>query len=158
MSGEQRGIKYMKEQLEELKKIITTEVKVRLVECDPYGVANHANYFVWFELGRFDYAKSMGYALTSLAADEEVIYITLRTKCKYIKSAHFEDELLIRTRLSRIPIMYAKYCFEQELYDKRTGNLLAKCQTENAAVDKDKQSILKIWDDESLMRLKKDEE
>ena len=148
----------MKEQLEEFNKVITTEVKVRLGECDPYGVANHANYFVWFEMGRFDYAKSSGYNLNSMAADEDVIYITLHTKCRYIKSAHFEDELLIRTRISKVPVMYARYCFEQELYDKKTGILLAKCQTENAAVDRKKQTVLKVWDDEALMRLKNDEE
>ncbi|AEY67073.1 MULTISPECIES: acyl-CoA thioesterase [Eubacteriales] len=134
--------------------LVETEIKVRLVECDPYEIAHNSSYFVWFEMGRFDYAEANGYKLTSMAADEETVYITLHTKCKYIKSCRFKDELVVKTRITKPPFIFAKYNFEQKLYNKNTGELIAKCWTENAAVSKSKKCVLRVSEDNALVSLK----
>lgn len=146
----------MKNKFNNLKKAVYTEVKVRLSECDPYGIANNANYFIWFEMGRFTYAKESGYKITSMDATDSVIYITLSTKCNYLKPAHFDDTLLVKTKLAKLPILYAKFAFEQELIDKETHTVLAKCITENAAVSRDTHTVLRLNDDKALIAVKKD--
>lgn len=134
--------------------VVETNVKVRLNECDPYEIAHNSNYFVWFEMGRFDYAEANEYNLKNMSADEEIVYITLHTKCKFIKSCKFNDELIIKTRILKPPCMYAKYSFEQKMYHKYSGELIAKCWTENAAINKSKQCIIKVSEDNALLKLK----
>lgn len=135
------------------RKMISTRVSltVRLSECDPYGIAHHSNYFVWFEIGRFDYAKKNGYCIPSAEYCGDVAYMTLSTKCKYIKSVTFNDEIEIRTQMNlRMPILYAQFAFHQEMYNKRTGRLVAKCDTVNAAISKVEGRILLINEDKIL--------
>ena len=37
-----------------------SEVRVRYAETDQMGVAYHANYLVWCEVGRTDYIRALG--------------------------------------------------------------------------------------------------
>ncbi len=139
--------------LEAFNKMVETEIKVRLTECDPYEIAHNSSYFVWFEMGRFQYAEDSGYQLPDMAANDDVVYITLHTKCKYIKSCKFNDELIVQTRIRKPPILFAKYNFEQKIINKKTGELIAKCWTENAAVSKSRKSVLRLKEDSSLLEL-----
>ncbi|QHE52313.1 thioesterase family protein [Pontibacillus sp. HMF3514] len=41
--------------------ITTSEVKVRYAETDQMGVVYHANYFVWFEIGRTEFIEDLGF-------------------------------------------------------------------------------------------------
>lgn len=36
-------------------------VRVRYAETDQMGVAHHANYFVWFEVGRSEFCRQRGF-------------------------------------------------------------------------------------------------
>jgi acyl-CoA thioester hydrolase len=38
-----------------------TRIDVRYVETDQMGVVHHSNYLVWFELGRTEFIKEMGF-------------------------------------------------------------------------------------------------
>ncbi|KGP73481.1 acyl-CoA thioesterase [Pontibacillus yanchengensis] len=42
-------------------KVNETEVKVRYQETDQMGVVYHANYFVWFEIGRTAFIEDLGF-------------------------------------------------------------------------------------------------
>ena len=39
-----------------------TEIRVRYAETDKMGIVHHANYLVWFELGRSDFCRSRGFS------------------------------------------------------------------------------------------------
>ncbi|HIU26420.1 MAG TPA: acyl-CoA thioesterase [Candidatus Copromorpha excrementigallinarum] len=132
---------------------VETDIKVRLCECDPYEIAHNSSYFVWFEMGRFQYAEENGYALPDMAANDDVVYITLHTRCKYIKSCKFNDEITVRTWIRKPPLLFAKYNFEQKIFNKKTGELIARCWTENAAVSKSEKRVLRIYEDESILKV-----
>jgi acyl-CoA thioester hydrolase len=42
------------------KRVVETSLRVRYAETDAMGVVYHANYFVWFEVGRGDYFRAFG--------------------------------------------------------------------------------------------------
>ena len=42
------------------KRIVETTLRVRYAETDAMGVVYHANYFVWFEVGRGDWFRTFG--------------------------------------------------------------------------------------------------
>jgi acyl-CoA thioester hydrolase len=68
-------------------------VRVRYAETDQMGVVYHANYFVWFEVGRVEFIA--------------VVEATARYKVP----ARYDEELLVRTSLSGVrgPIIRFKY-------------------------------------------------
>ena len=140
--------------MERLKRVVDTVIKVRLVECDPYNIVHNSNYFVWFELGRLDYAKKFGYNIKNIR-DDHVVYMTLGIKCKFLKAAHFDDELIIKTMINKIPIIYAKYSFEQKLYHMKTGELLAVAHSQNVAIDRERKTVLRLEEDERYSKMEK---
>lgn len=44
-----------------MKKIVKTSIKVRYQETDQMGVVYHANYLVWFEIGRTAFIEALGF-------------------------------------------------------------------------------------------------
>jgi len=42
------------------KRIVETALRVRYAETDAMGIVYHANYIVWFEVGRGEYMRQMG--------------------------------------------------------------------------------------------------
>jgi acyl-CoA thioester hydrolase len=42
------------------KRVVETELRVRYAETDTMGVVYHANYLVWFEVGRGEFFRALG--------------------------------------------------------------------------------------------------
>ena len=42
------------------KRVVETTLRVRYAETDAMGIVYHANYIVWFEVGRGEYMRQMG--------------------------------------------------------------------------------------------------
>ena len=45
---------------------VAAEVRVRYADTDRMGVAYYANYLVWFEVGRNEYMRAVGYPYARL--------------------------------------------------------------------------------------------
>ena len=56
--------------------MVLVEEQVRFAETDAMGVAHHANYFRWFEVGRVAYLREAGISLYELMEENIVFPIT----------------------------------------------------------------------------------
>lgn len=74
----------------------TSRVRVRYAETDQMGVAYHANYFVWFEVGRTDWLRDAGLTYRQLEADGLFLPVT-EARCEFKASARYDDDLEIHT-------------------------------------------------------------
>jgi acyl-CoA thioester hydrolase len=108
-------------------------VRVRYEETDQMGVAYHGNYYTWFEVGRNSFFRSLGYTYAKLE-EEGVIMPVIESSCTYKVAAKYDDELLIRTKISQIKGVRLE--FEYEIIRKIDDKLLAKGKTLHAFVDK----------------------
>ncbi|MEE0956514.1 MAG: thioesterase family protein [Ruminococcus sp.] len=76
-------------------------VTVRYAETDKMGIAHHADYPVWFEIGRTDFIRLFDISYTQL--EEAGVMIPLRNlNCHYILPAKYEDRLIVRTWCTNI--------------------------------------------------------
>lgn len=76
-------------------------VTVRYAETDRMGIAHHASYPVWFEIGRTDYIRLFDISYTQL--EDAGVMIPLRNlHCHYILPAQYEDRLVVRTWCTNI--------------------------------------------------------
>ena len=75
-------------------KSITVTQRVRYAETDAMGIVHHANYFLWFEVGRVEALRQLGYPYTRL--EHEGLGLPLKeVGCRYTRAAKFDDLLHI---------------------------------------------------------------
>jgi acyl-CoA thioester hydrolase len=79
-----------------------TRVRVRYAETDQMGVVYHANYLVWFEVGRVEFIRQMGLNYRSMERDENAMIAVVEATARYKAPARYDDELIVRTTLAGV--------------------------------------------------------
>lgn len=106
---------------------------MRYAETDQMGVVYHANYFVWFEMGRVELLRDLGHSYRSLE-DSGFQLPVIRAECQYRRPALYDDELEVRTT-GRM-ISPARVAFTYELVRVADGELLATAGTEHVPLNR----------------------
>jgi len=73
-----------------------TRVRVRYAETDQMGVVYHANYLVWFEVGRVELMREMGVTYRKMEEEGAMIPV-VEVTARYMASARYDDVLIVRT-------------------------------------------------------------
>jgi acyl-CoA thioester hydrolase len=74
---------------------IVTELRVRYAETDQMGVVYYANYLVWFELGRVEFMRSLGFDYKQMEVEDGCILPVVEANCRYRAPARYDDVILI---------------------------------------------------------------
>ena len=90
---------------------VTSRVRVRYAETDQMGVVYHANYFVWFEVGRTDLLRGSGWTYREMEA-EGVSLPVIEAHCKYRLAARYDDDLEIRTTGALVSPVRVAFSYE----------------------------------------------
>jgi acyl-CoA thioester hydrolase len=114
--------------------IFETTVRVRYAETDQMSVAHHSNHFVWFEVGRIDMLRQLGFSYVEMEEDGMNLPV-VEVKCRYKHPARYDDEITIRTRLAQIRASVLR--FQYELVRQSDGRLLAEGETVHVVVGRD---------------------
>ncbi len=113
-----------------------TEVRVRYAETDKMGIVHHANYYVWFELGRSDFCRARGFSYLEMEENDNLLMVVAESQCRYISPAHYEDLLTIKTAIEEI--RSRSLTFVYEVFRASDAILLAKGVTKHLMTDHDK--------------------
>ncbi len=112
----------------------TSLVRVRYADTDKMGVAYHANYFVWFEVGRTDLLRTLGWSYREMEASG-VILPVIEAQCRYRQSSHYDDELEVRTE-GRL-VSPVRLAFDYEVVRVADAVTTAVGRTVHAALGED---------------------
>ncbi len=112
-------------------KKVETKVRVRYKETDQMGVAYHANYFVWFEVGRTEMLRELELPYREFEKSNLFLPV-LKAYCEYKQPARYDDELTIITRLESL--QNVRLIFNYEI--RREKEHLVTGYTEHAFVNK----------------------
>lgn len=107
-------------------------VRVRYAETDQMGVVYHANYLVWFEVGRTDLLRSFGWTYRDMEATGVRLPV-LEAHCEYRRPARYDDELEIHTHGRLLSPVRLEFTYEVRL--KEDQRVVATGYTRHAAVD-----------------------
>jgi len=112
-----------------------TRVRVRYAETDQMGVVYHANYLIWFEVGRVEFIRQTGMDYKSMETEEGAMIAVVEATARYIAPARYDDELLVRTTLGGIrgPIIRFKYA----IFRAEDSTLLCEGETVHIVVGRD---------------------
>jgi acyl-CoA thioester hydrolase len=108
------------------------QVRVRYAETDRMGLLHHANYVVYFEMGRTELLRQRGVSYREME-DSGHLLVIVEVGCKFKKPAYYDDLLTIRTTVSRVT--HVKVVHQYQVL--RDGALLAEGHSTLACVDRD---------------------
>lgn len=98
-----------------------TNVRVRYAETDQMNVVYHGNYAQYFEVGRVEAIRQLGLSYKDLETSG-IIMPVIEWTAKFVRPAHYDDLLTVRTTLKEMPVNY-RIEFLQEVYSEK-GKLL----------------------------------
>jgi len=75
------------------------------------GVVNNVRYFEYFEAGRNDFLRKLGYPYTELEK-ENIGLPVIEAYAKFISSVKYDDVILINTLLHQVPTVRFKIEYE----------------------------------------------
>lgn len=114
-----------------------SEIRVRYAETDAMGVAHHATYPVWFEVGRTDLMHALG--LPYAEVESRGYYLMLSgLNVEYRRAARYDDHLTLITRAASVRSRTLTFTYEvRRASADAEGELLATGETRHIATDKD---------------------
>ncbi|MBK9317122.1 MAG: acyl-CoA thioesterase [Acidobacteria bacterium] len=112
-----------------------TRIRVRYAETDQAGVVYHANYLVWFEVGRVELCRDHGFNYRDMEKQSDAILPVIDLKVTYRSPALYDDVILIRTRLKFLRTRSVSFIYE--VYRDTDMTLLAEGETYHVVVNKE---------------------
>lgn len=110
-----------------------TRLRVRYAETDQMGVVYHSNHFIWFEVGRVELLRQLGFSYRDMESQDNCFIAVAEAKCRYRGPVRYDDEVLVRTRL--LNVRESVIHFGYELRHAEDGKLLAEGETTHIVTD-----------------------
>lgn len=110
-----------------------TRIRVRYSETDKMGVVYHANYLVWFEIGRTEYCRARGFSYREMEEQDEAFLVVAESYCRYKSPAFYDDEIVVRTRINEMRKRSLRFGYE--IYRLGDGRILAEGETTHVVTD-----------------------
>jgi acyl-CoA thioester hydrolase len=108
-------------------------LRVRYQETDKMGVVYYGNFFTWFELGRTEFLREMGFRYRDVEETDGCMIVVVEATCRYRSPARYDDELLIRTRLKSLKGPIIRFSYEIVRADNEAA--VAEGETTHLACD-----------------------
>jgi acyl-CoA thioester hydrolase len=122
-----------------------TEVRVRYAETDQMGIVHHANFLIWFELGRSDLCRARGFSYREMEEKDDAMMVVAESYCRYKSPAFYDDALTVRTNIGEIKSRSVRFIYE--IFRSSDQLLLAEGETLHIVTNKNKKvrSLPKIY-------------
>ena len=110
-----------------------TKLRVRYAETDKMGVVYHSNFVIWFEVGRVELLRQLGFEYKSMEKEDNCHIPVVDLRVRYKAPALYDDEIVVRTRLAnaRTALLHFTY----EVTRANDGTMLATGETTHIIVD-----------------------
>jgi acyl-CoA thioester hydrolase len=117
--------------------ISESRVRVRYAETDQMGVVYHANYLVWFEVGRVDFIRALGMDYRRMEREDGLGIAVVDVSARYKSPARYDDDLIVETRL--LAARGAVIKFGYRIVRAVDRAILCEGETVHVVVDKEMQ-------------------
>ncbi|HYF94726.1 MAG TPA: thioesterase family protein [Symbiobacteriaceae bacterium] len=88
-------------------KVLST-IRVRYADTDAMGVVYHANYLVWFEVGRGDFMREVGIPYTEF--EKRGIFVpVIEAHLHYKASGRYDEVLTVETTVAELSAAKVKF-------------------------------------------------
>jgi acyl-CoA thioester hydrolase len=109
-----------------------TQVRVRYADTDQMGVVYYANYLIWFEVGRTELLRTLGWSYREME-HAGIGLPVIEAFCVYHRPARYDDALDIQT--TGTLVSGVRMQFDYEIVREPAGELIVRGRTLHAAVN-----------------------
>ena len=102
------------------------ERRINYYETDKMGIVHHSNYIRFFEEARLDMMKKVGLDYFTME-EAGIIFPVLFVDCKYIKALHFDEDIVIQTKLTKYNGIKMEVAYE--VYRKESDKVCTRGTT-----------------------------
>jgi acyl-CoA thioester hydrolase len=113
-----------------------TRIRVRYAETDQMGIVYYANFFIWFEIGRVELLRQLGFHYKQMEIDDNCHIPVVEANCRYESPARYDDELLLETSVLAIRRSVLKFGYRLLRPENEGTTLLAEGETVHVTVDR----------------------
>ena len=111
-----------------------TRLRVRYVETDQMGVVYHSNFFIWFEVGRVEFLRQLGFTYRDMEGEDGCFIAVVDARCRYKSPARYDDQILIRTFFKNLRASLIHFGYK--IFREPDMALLAEGETTHIVTDK----------------------
>jgi acyl-CoA thioester hydrolase len=122
-----------------MSKDFSVEIRVRYADTDQMGVVYYANYFVWLEIARTEFLRSLGVDYRNIEEEEHLALPVIEAYCKYKAPAKYDEIIEIKTSFTLV--RNSRLRFDYKLINKSDSLLLAEAFTAHVFIDKDRRPV-----------------
>lgn len=97
------------------------------------GVVYHSNFIVWFEVGRVELLRKIGFRYRDMEREDDCHIAVADVRCRYKAPARYDDEIVVRTRLKNM--RESLLHFGYDIVRKEDGALLAEGESTHIVVN-----------------------
>ena len=108
------------------------QIRVRYAETDAMGLLHHAQYLVYFELGRTELLRLNGVRYRDME-ERGIFYVVARLECRYKAPARYDDLLTLTTTTERLTPVRVEHGYRLT----RDGLLLTEARTTLVTIGRD---------------------
>ena len=109
------------------------KLRVRYAETDQMGVVYHSNFVIWFEIGRVELMRQLGFRYREMEKNDNCHIPVADLHVRYKEPAYYDDEIVIRTRLTDVHRSLLR--FRYQVFRAGEELLLAEGETTHLVVD-----------------------
>jgi len=110
-----------------------TTLRVRYAETDRMGIVYHANFVIWFEVGRVELLRQLGFQYSEMEQQDNCHIPVVDLRVRYKAPAQYDDEVVIRTELKNVRSSLLHFSYE--VFRQADRTLLATGETMHIIVD-----------------------
>jgi acyl-CoA thioester hydrolase len=113
-----------------------TRIRVRYAETDQMGVVYYANFFVWFEVGRVELLRQLGFEYKQMEREDDCHFPVVEASCRYKSPARYDDELLLETSVVTMRRSVLRFGYQLFRIENDGRTLLAEGETTHVTVNR----------------------
>jgi acyl-CoA thioester hydrolase len=110
-----------------------TKLRVRYAETDKMGVVYHSNFVIWFEVGRVELLRQLGFQYSEMESEDNCHIPVVDLRVRYKSPALYDDEIVVRTQIKNVRSSLLHFSYE--VFREADRTLLATGETTHIIVD-----------------------
>ena len=118
-----------------------TRIRVRYAETDQMGVVYYANFFIWFEIGRVELLRQLGFQYKEMETEDDCHIPVVEATCRYKSPARYDDELLLETTVLALRRTVIKFGYRLLRPENQALTLLAEGETTHVTVNRSMRKV-----------------
>ena len=85
---------------------------MRYAETDKMGVVYHSNFVIWFEVGRVELLRQLGFQYSEMETADDCHIPVVDLRVRYKSPARYDDEIVVRTQIKNVRSSLLHFSYE----------------------------------------------